>query len=40
MEWVRWLKKNDPYRWSRIKKYNYGKKNDIARKVQKIRDEG
>jgi 5-methylcytosine-specific restriction endonuclease McrA len=29
-----------PYRWSRIKKHNYGKKNDIARKVQKIRDEG
>ena len=40
MGWLRWLKKNKPYRWSRIKKHNYGKKNDIARKVQKIRDEG
>jgi len=40
MEWLRWLKKNEPYRWGRITKYNYGKKNDIARKVQKIRDEG
>ena len=40
MEWLRWLKKNYPYRWSQIKKYNYRKKNDIAKKVQKIRDEG
>ena len=40
MVWLRGLKKNDPYRWNRIKDYNYGKKNDIARKVQKIRDEG
>jgi len=39
MQWLRGLKKNDQYRWNRIKKYNYGKKNDIASKVQKIRDE-
>ena len=39
MEWFRWLKKNDQYRWRRIKDYNYGKKNEIAKKVQKIRDE-
>lgn len=39
MGWLRWLKKNKSYRWSRIERYNRGKKNDIARKVQKIRDE-
>ena len=39
MQWLRGLKKNDQYRWNRIKNYNYGKKNDIANKVQKIRDE-
>ena len=39
MQWLRGSKKNEPYRWSRIKNYNYGKKNDIASKVQKIRDE-
>ena len=39
MEWLRWLKKNDPYRWNRIKNYNFGKKNLIAIKIQKIRDE-
>ena len=39
MEWFRWLKKNKKYRWNRIKNYNYRKKNDIAGKVQKIRDE-
>jgi hypothetical protein len=37
--WLHWLKKNDLYRWNRIEKYNYGKRNDIAKKVQKIRDE-
>lgn len=40
MVWLRWLKNNNLYRWDRIKKYNYRKKNSIARKVQKIRDEG
>ena len=39
MEWLRWIKKNDTYRWNRIEKYNYGKKNNIAVKIQKIRDE-
>ncbi len=39
MEWLRWLKKNDRYRWNRIEEYNYGRKNDIAVKVQKVRDE-
>jgi 5-methylcytosine-specific restriction endonuclease McrA len=39
MEWLRWLKKNDLYRWRRIKNYNYRKKNAIAKKIQKVRDE-
>ena len=39
MEWLRWIKKNDWYRWNRIKNYNFGKRNFIANKVQKIRDE-
>ncbi|WP_287588230.1 HNH endonuclease [Candidatus Borrarchaeum sp.] len=39
MVWLRWLKKNDSYRWNRIVQYNYGRKNPIAKKVQKVRDE-
>jgi len=39
MEWLRWIKKNDTYRWNNIKSYNRGKRSDIAKKVQKIRDE-
>jgi len=39
MEWLRWIKRNEPYRWNRIKDYNYGKKNDIAVRVQQVRDE-
>lgn len=39
MEWLRWIKKNDSYRWNRIKNHNFGKRNTIAVKVQKIRDE-
>lgn len=40
MQWLRGLKLRNPYRWNRIENYNKGKKNDIAIKVQKIRDEG
>lgn len=39
MEWLRWLKINCPYRWKRICEYNYGRKNSIALKIQKVRDE-
>ncbi len=39
MEWLRWVKLNDAYRWNRIENYNYGKRNVIANKVQRIRDE-
>jgi len=39
MEWFRYLKKNNPYRWDRITSFNQGKRSDIALKVQKIRDE-
>ncbi|MFX1538808.1 MAG: HNH endonuclease [Promethearchaeota archaeon] len=38
-EWLRDIKENDKYRWRRIKEYNYGRKNSIAKEVQKIRDE-
>ena len=39
MEWLRWMKVNDRYRWDRILSYNYRKRHDIALKVQQIRDE-
>ena len=39
MEWLRWLKKNDQYRWRNIVNYNNGKKNKIAKKVHIVRDE-
>jgi 5-methylcytosine-specific restriction endonuclease McrA len=39
MEWLRWLRTNDSYRWNKIKNYNFGKKNDIAKKVHIVRDE-
>jgi 5-methylcytosine-specific restriction endonuclease McrA len=39
MQWFRWLKKNDYYRWKRIVDYNYGRKNEIAQKVHIVRDE-
>lgn len=39
MVWLRWVKNNDSYRWNRIVNHNYRKRNDIAGKVQKIRDE-
>jgi len=39
MEWLRDIRSDDPYRWGRIKNYNKGRKNPIAKKVQKVRDE-
>ncbi|MCT4587258.1 MAG: HNH endonuclease [Carboxylicivirga sp.] len=39
MEWLRWVKENDSYRWNRIVDHNYRKKSTIAQKIQKIRDE-
>lgn len=39
MEWLRWIKKNDNYRWNRISDYNSGRRSEIAKKVQKVRDE-
>jgi len=39
MEWLRWIKRNDQYRWRQIRNYNKGKSSDIAKKVQKIEDE-
>lgn len=39
MEWLRWLKQNNSYRFRRIVKHNKGRRNFIAKKVQKVRDE-
>lgn len=39
MEWLRWIKVNDSYRWNRIITLNHGKKNSIALKIQRVRDE-
>lgn len=39
MAWLRWARRNNPYRWRKIRNYNYGRKNPIAKKVQKVRDE-
>jgi len=29
MEWLRWVRQNDSYRWNRIKDFNYGKKGSV-----------
>ncbi len=39
MQWLRWIKKKDKYRWNKIRNHNYGRKNAIALKIQKVRDE-
>jgi len=39
MEWLRWLKKNNKYRWNRIKNYNKRKSIPFAEKVKKIMKE-
>lgn len=39
MEWFRWIKKKDPYRWQRIVSHNYNKRNSISAKVRTVRDE-
>lgn len=40
MEWLRWIKINDRYRWKRVVAFHKGKRGSISQKVQKIRDEG
>jgi len=39
MGWLRWVKRNNPYRWRKIRDYNKGRKNSIAEKVHRVRDE-
>jgi len=39
MEWLRWTKKERPERWEDIIAFNKGKRGEVPRKVQKIRDE-
>ena len=38
MNWFRWLKNCDSYRWGKIVQYNYGKRTEIADKVRRVRD--
>lgn len=40
MEWFRWLKRNDKYRWNRIVDYHHGCRSTISQKVHIVRDEG
>ena len=36
--WLSSLKKQKSYKWKRIKKHNYGRRNPIAKVVQSVRD--
>lgn len=37
--WLRWIKKNDKYRWRKIKDSQYRKRGDIADTVRKVSSE-
>ncbi len=39
MEWLRWVKKNKADQWEEIIAFNKGKRGEVPKKVQKIRDE-
>jgi len=39
LTWFRWLKKNDRYRWQRIKKFQYRKRGKIAETCRKVANE-
>lgn len=39
LSWLRRLKKNKEYRWTRIKDYQKGKRNEFANKVRKVANE-
>ncbi|MBE0674960.1 MAG: hypothetical protein IH591_09895 [Bacteroidales bacterium] len=39
MEWFRWLKANDWYRWNRIAKFHARRRGYISQKVHTVRDE-
>jgi len=39
MEWLRWVKNNKPERWESIVSHNKGLRNEVAKKIHKIRDE-
>ena len=39
MEWLRWVKREKPEQWESIIAFNKGKRGEVPRKVQKIRDE-
>ena len=39
VQWFRWLRDNDPYRWNKVVNYNYGRCGSIPDTVARIRDE-
>ena len=39
MEWLRWTRENRPERWEPMVEFNKGKRGEVPRKVQKVRDE-
>lgn len=39
LSWLRWLKKNDQYRWRRIFNFNQRKRNPIAVTVRRVYEE-
>lgn len=39
MEWFRWLKANDLYRWNRIVEFHSRRRSDISQKVHNLIDE-
>jgi len=40
MDWLRWVKKNREERWELIVEHNKGKRTRVARKINKVRNEG
>ena len=40
MDWLRWVKENREERWGKIVEHNKGKRTRVARKINKVRDEG
>lgn len=39
LTWLRWIKKNDPYRWRRIKDFQKRKRGKIADDARKVANE-
>jgi hypothetical protein len=39
LQWLRWIRVNDPYRWRMISNYHYAQRGKIAQIVHQVRDE-